>query len=72
MQMLDILGEMGGIQSVARELGISEGQAASGAAALLPALLGGFKARRRRIPPVSRASSACWATSVAVASWTTC
>lgn len=43
MQILDILGEMGGIQSVARELGISESQAASGAAALTPAILGGFK-----------------------------
>ena len=45
MQVMDILGEMGGIQSVARELGISEPQAVSGAAALLPALLGGFKSR---------------------------
>ena len=42
---MDILGEMGGIQSVARELGISEPQAVSGAAALLPALLGGFKSQ---------------------------
>ena len=45
MQVLDILGEMGAIQSVARELGISEPQAVSGAAALLPALLGGFKSQ---------------------------
>ena len=45
MQVMDILGEMGGIQSVARELGISEPQAVSGAAALLPALLGGFKSQ---------------------------
>ena len=43
MQITDILGQIGGIQSVARELGVSEDQAASGAAALLPALLGGFK-----------------------------
>jgi hypothetical protein len=34
---------MGGIQSMARELGVSESQATAGAAALLPALLGGFK-----------------------------
>jgi hypothetical protein len=33
MQMTDILGQIGGIQSVARELGVSEDQAASGAAA---------------------------------------
>jgi len=45
VQVLDILGEMGAIQSVARELGISEPQAVSGAAALLPALLGGFKSQ---------------------------
>ncbi len=50
MQMLDILGEMGGLQSVARELGISERQAASGAAALLPAVLGGFKGQAQAHP----------------------
>jgi hypothetical protein len=43
MQITDILREMGGLQSMARELGISEDQAASGAAALAPAILGGFK-----------------------------
>jgi len=50
VQVMDILGEMGGIQSVARELGISEPQAASGAAALLPALLGGFKSQAQAHP----------------------
>jgi hypothetical protein len=39
----DILAQAGGIQAVAQQLGISEAQAASGAAALLPAILGGFK-----------------------------
>jgi hypothetical protein len=43
MQISEILGQMGGLQSMARELGIDESQAASGAAALLPAILGGFK-----------------------------
>ena len=43
MQLTDILAQMGGIQSMARELGVSESQATAGAAALLPALLGGFK-----------------------------
>jgi hypothetical protein len=43
MQITDILAQMGGLQSVARELGVSETQAASGAEALLPAILGGFK-----------------------------
>lgn len=43
MNINDILGQMGGIQSMAQELGVSESQASSGAAALLPAILGGFK-----------------------------
>lgn len=43
MNINDILAQTGGLQSIARELGVSEGQAASGAAALLPAILGGFK-----------------------------
>jgi hypothetical protein len=43
MQITDILAQMGGMQSVARELGVSPQQAESGAAALLPAILGGFK-----------------------------
>lgn len=43
MQLTDILAQMGGLQSVARELGVSESQATAGAAALLPAILGGFK-----------------------------
>ncbi len=43
MQITDILRQTGGLQSMARELGISESQAASGAAALAPAILGGFK-----------------------------
>jgi hypothetical protein len=43
MNLQDLIGQMGGIQSVAREIGVSETQATSGAAALLPAILGGFK-----------------------------
>jgi hypothetical protein len=43
MQVTDLLNQTGGIQSMARELGVSESQAATGAAALLPAILGGFK-----------------------------
>ncbi|MEZ5566093.1 MAG: DUF937 domain-containing protein [Gammaproteobacteria bacterium] len=43
MELGDILKQMGGIQSVARELGVSESQAATGVAALLPAVLGGLK-----------------------------
>ena len=43
MQINDILAQLGGLQSMARELGVNEQQAASGAEALLPAILGGFK-----------------------------
>jgi hypothetical protein len=43
VQITDILAQMGGLQSMAKELGVSENQAASGAEALIPAILGGFK-----------------------------
>ena len=42
MQLNDILAQTGGLSSIARELGISEQQVQAGAAALLPAILGGF------------------------------
>jgi len=43
MQITDILNNTGGLQSIARELGIDEAQAASAASALAPAVLGGFQ-----------------------------
>jgi hypothetical protein len=43
MRINEILAQTGGVQSIARELGISEADAARGAAALAPAILGGFK-----------------------------
>ena len=43
MQMTDLVAHMGGIESIARELGVTESQAATGAEALIPAILGGFK-----------------------------
>jgi hypothetical protein len=43
MDATDLIKQMGGLQSVAGELGISPQQAQSGMAALLPAVLGGFK-----------------------------
>lgn len=49
-QITDILAQMGGLKSMARELGISEEQAASGAAALAPAILGGFKKQAQAQP----------------------
>ena len=50
MQITDILAQMGGLESMAKELGISETQAASGAAALAPAILGGFKKQAQAQP----------------------
>jgi len=50
MQITDILAQMGGLQSIARELGVSEDQAANGAAALAPAILGGFKRQAQAQP----------------------
>ena len=50
MQIMDVLTQMGGLQSVARELGVSETQAAGGAAALIPAILGGFKKQAQAQP----------------------
>jgi len=43
MQITDILSQAGGIQSMARELGVSESQAKLGAEALIPSILGGFR-----------------------------
>ena len=43
MQPSDFLAETGGVPAMARELGITEQQAAAGATALLPAVLGGFQ-----------------------------
>lgn len=43
MQLSDILNQTGGLQSIARELGIGEDEAASAASALAPAVLGGFR-----------------------------
>ncbi len=50
MQITDILAQMGGLQSMARELGVSETQAATGAEALIPAILGGFKKQAQSQP----------------------
>ena len=50
MDLQQLINQMGGVQQIARELGISNDQAASGAAALLPAILGGFKQQARAQP----------------------
>ncbi|MGB8720763.1 MAG: DUF937 domain-containing protein [Desulfobacterales bacterium] len=50
MQFTDILAQMGGLQSMAQELGVDESQAASGAAALIPSIIGGFKKQAQAQP----------------------
>ena len=50
MQFTDMLAQTGGLQAMARELGVSDAQAASGADALLPAILGGFKKQTQSQP----------------------
>jgi hypothetical protein len=50
MQMTEMLSALGGMQSMASELGVSEEQARSGAEALMPAILGGFKKQAQAQP----------------------
>ena len=50
MQITDILAQMGGLQSMAQELGVSKTQVESGAEALIPAILGGFKKQAQSQP----------------------
>ncbi|MBX9873080.1 MAG: DUF937 domain-containing protein [Burkholderiaceae bacterium] len=50
MNLTDILAQAGGLQSIARELGLSEQQAKAGAEALLPAILGGMKKQAQAQP----------------------
>ena len=50
MNFMEILGNTGGLNSMARELGMSESEAQSGAAALMPAVLGGFKKQAQAQP----------------------
>lgn len=50
MHLTDILAQAGGLQSVARDLGLNEAQAAAGAQALLPAILGGMKRQAQSQP----------------------
>jgi hypothetical protein len=50
MQFTDMLAQTGGLQAIARELGVSDAQAARGANALLPAILGGFKKQTQAQP----------------------
>ena len=50
MQISDLLNQLGGIDAIARELGVDESKARSGAEALLPAILGGFKQQAQAQP----------------------
>lgn len=50
MQLTDIFAQLGGMDQVAKELGISPAQASMGAAALVPAILGGMKKQAQAQP----------------------
>jgi hypothetical protein len=50
MNVTDILAQTGGLQQMARELGISEADASRGAQALAPTILGGFKKQAQAQP----------------------
>jgi hypothetical protein len=50
MDMMDIIKAAGGVSAIAKELGVDEGTALSGATALLPAILGGFKSQAQTQP----------------------
>jgi hypothetical protein len=47
---MDLISQTGGLRNIAQELGVSEEQAQSGAAALLPSILGGFKKQAQSQP----------------------
>lgn len=50
MEMTQILAQTGGLRSMARELGVTEKEVRIAAAALLPAILGGFKKQAQSQP----------------------
>ena len=50
MQLSDILNRTGGLQSIARELNLGEADAEKAAAALAPAVLGGFRRQAETNP----------------------
>ncbi|MDT3678701.1 MAG: DUF937 domain-containing protein [Burkholderiaceae bacterium] len=50
MQLTELLSRTGGLESIARELGLDESQATSGAQALLPAILGGLQKQAQSQP----------------------
>ena len=50
MNVTDLLAQTGGLQQMARELGISEQEASRGAQALAPTILGGFKKQAQGQP----------------------
>jgi hypothetical protein len=50
MEYTDVMAGTGGLQAIARELGISDTEAAAGAAALTPAVISGFERRAASEP----------------------
>ena len=50
MELTQILAQTGGLRSMARELGVTEKEVCTAAAALVPAILGGFKKQAQSLP----------------------
>lgn len=50
MQLQELLAQTGGLQAMARELGMPEAQVVDGAGAMLPALLGGLRKQAQASP----------------------
>ncbi|WP_164114361.1 DUF937 domain-containing protein [Sphingorhabdus sp. Alg239-R122] len=50
MNIMEVLQQTGGLESLANDLGIDKNMAQTGAAALLPAILGGFKKQTQAQP----------------------
>jgi hypothetical protein len=54
MHLMDMLAQTGGLQSIARELGVSDADVQSGAAALAPAIVSGFHEQAQQSDGVER------------------
>ena len=67
MQVMDMLEQMGGIQSLAREFGVSESQAASGALRCCRRSSAASRSRHKGSLPGWKGSLACSVDSVGVA-----
>jgi hypothetical protein len=72
MEMTELLARAGALRSMAHELGVSETQARSGAEALVPAILGGFKKQVQSQPSGLEGLGGMLGELGAAGCWTTC